>query len=122
MNAAPARVLIIDDYPQILRFIDVCLRSHGYEVVTASSGEQGLEILRTAPPDIILLDIRMPDMNGFEFMEQARQIGSWPVVAYSATPEYAGQALASGAYTFLRKPLDLQHLTAVLAELIPAGD
>jgi len=118
MAATRTRVLIIDDYPQILRFIELCLRSNGYEVVTAGSGEQGLDLLTAQPPDIILLDIRMPDMDGFQFMARARDLGQWPVVAYSATPEYAGEAMKSGAHTFLKKPLDLPQLLGVLEDLV----
>lgn len=118
MTATRARVLVIDDYPQILRFIELCLRANGYEVATAGSGEEALEHIAARPPDAILLDIRMPDMNGFQFMARAKEMGQWPVVAYSATPEYAGDALRAGATTFLRKPLDLQQLLGVLDELL----
>lgn len=121
MGSASPSILVIDDYPQILRFIVICLRSRGYSVVTASSGDEGLKKLVAGKPDVILLDIRMPDMDGFEFLEKARDLGDCPVVAYSATPEYAGKALHAGARAFLKKPLDLDRLTAVLDDLVGSG-
>lgn len=121
MTGKPSRVLIIDDYPQILRFVEICLRSRGYEVVTASSGKEALDLLGARPPDVIVLDIRMPDMDGFQFMDCARELGSWPVIAYSATPEYGEEALKSGACVFLRKPLDLTQLIEELELLTDGG-
>jgi len=115
--AANARVLVIDDYPQILRFIRLALQSRGYRVTTVGSGEEGLEKLESEPPDVILLDIRMPDMDGFEFMARAKELNDRPVIAYSATPEFAGRALKNGARAFLRKPLDLDQLVELLEEL-----
>ena len=120
MLATRARVLIVDDNPQILRFIELCLRSHDYQVVTAGSGAEGLEILASGSLDIILLDIRMPDMDGFQFMARAAEVGQWPVIAYSASPEYAAQAIEAGAVAFLSKPLDLNHLTGMLDEFAAA--
>ena len=65
--------------------------------MTAASGREGLAVLVSGKPDAVLLDIRMPDMDGFEFLKKAGDLGDCPVVAYSATPEYAGRALSAGA-------------------------
>ena len=60
----------------------------------------------------------MPDMNGFQFMDRARELGSWPVIAYSATPEFSERALEAGAEAFIPKPFELDTLLSTIDRVI----
>jgi DNA-binding response OmpR family regulator len=117
MVRAKQRVLLVDDHPKLMRFIEVALKLHGFEVATAVSGQQGLAEIRSAEPDIVLLDIRMPEMDGFEVLQRLRQFSQLPVIAYSATPEYSAEALKCGASVFLAKPFDIDRLIGLMGEL-----
>jgi two-component system, OmpR family, KDP operon response regulator KdpE len=117
MSQATRRVLLVDDHPKLMRFIEVALKLHGFEVTTAASGLQGLEKARAIEPDLMLLDIRMPDMDGLEVLRRLREFTLIPVIAYSATPEYSSQALKAGANAFLPKPFDVDHLINMIKKL-----
>ncbi|MCP4717769.1 MAG: response regulator [Deltaproteobacteria bacterium] len=73
-------ILIIDDEGTILRLLDNMLSKAGYEVITASSGKQGLDLFQSRQPDLVLLDVVMPIMDGFEVLENIRRLGTTPVV------------------------------------------
>lgn len=111
------RVLLVDDHPRLMNFVRLGLKFSGFEVITASSGQEGLDQVRSGSPEIILLDIRMPDMNGFEVLRQIRQFSLIPVIAYSATPEYSIPALEAGADAFLAKPFDIGQLVELIGKL-----
>jgi CheY-like chemotaxis protein len=103
------RVLVIDDEGDIRLLMRVMLRQAGVEVEEASSASEGLERLRTSEPDLVLLDIRLPDGDGFEILEQMKQSGQIervPVVMVSAhsTPSTRLRALAEGAAGYVTKP------------------
>jgi len=66
------KILIIDDEPDIIEFCQMALEANGYEVLSALSGESGLEIIASTPPDLILLDIMMPGMDGFEVCKRLK--------------------------------------------------
>lgn len=68
-----SKILIIDDDPTIRRLLHIMLHQEGYEVMTSSDGEAGLQLARTANPDIIICDINMPRLNGYEVLTQLRQ-------------------------------------------------
>jgi DNA-binding response OmpR family regulator len=111
------RILLVDDHPRLMNFIRLGLKYEGFEVITAGSGQEGLNAVRTDPPDIMLLDIRMPDMDGFEVLRLLREFSPMPVIAYSATPEYSTPALESGADAFLAKPFEMEQLVELIDEL-----
>jgi len=110
-------VLLIDDYPQISYFIETSLQLDGYEVMTAESGAEALRKMAENPPNLIVLDIRMPDMDGFTLLKKIRRRSDVPVIACSATPEFSAKALESGANAFLSKPIDLDKLPILIEEL-----
>ena len=72
MSAAPLRVLVIDDEPPIRKLLRVGLSAHGYQTVEASSGRSALELLREQPPDLVILDLGLPDMQGHELLRTMR--------------------------------------------------
>jgi DNA-binding response OmpR family regulator len=98
------RVLVVDDQLKVLRFIEIDLRIRGFEVVTANSGEEALALVRSARPDIMLLDIIMPGMDGLEVLRKLRVFTQLPVIAISASPGNRDDALRLGASDYINKP------------------
>lgn len=98
------RVLVVDDDPRIIRFIRASLMAHGYDVLTASNGEEALEVVKMNTPDIMLLDIRLPVKDGFQVLQELRTFSSMPVIAFSANSSVSKQALSLGANDFISKP------------------
>jgi len=108
--ARPKQVLVVEDEPMIRAVLDEALRSVGYEVTTASDGRRALALLDGLTPDVIMLDLMMPVMDGFAF--RARQLlsarlASIPVIVLSATHELESAAAVLRPHAFLRKPFDL---------------
>lgn len=112
------RVLLVDDHPKILKFLEIDLTLRGFEVFSASSGRQALEMVKTARPDIMLLDMVMPEMDGFEVLSKLRVFSQVPVIAFSASPEKQDSAIRLGADDFVPKPLDMTSLVTRINLLI----
>lgn len=111
------RVLVVDDHPKLIKFLEIDLKIHGYNVYTISSGQGCLNWVRAYEPDIVVLDMRMPEMDGFETLRRLRTFSSIPVVAYSATPEYSSRAMECGANAFIAKPFELEQLQNLIERL-----
>ena len=117
MNAAPLRVLVIDDEPPIRKLLRVGLSAHGYQIMEASSGKMALELLGGQTPDLIVLDLGLPDMQGHELLRTMRaRNDSVPIVVLSSRDDEAGkvQALDSGADDYVTKPFGMDELLARL--------
>ena len=115
MNAAPLRVLVIDDEPPIRKLLRVGLSAHGYQIMEASSGKMALEFLGGQTPDLIVLDLGLPDMQGHELLRTIRaRNDSVPIVVLSSRDDEAGkvQALDSGADDYVTKPFGMDELLA----------
>ena len=115
MSAAPLRVLVIDDEPPIRKLLRVGLSAHGYQIVEASSGKMALELLGEQPPDLIILDLGLPDMQGHELLRTMRSRNDRvPIVVLSSRDDEAGkvQALDSGADDYVTKPFGMDELLA----------
>ena len=116
---SPGKILIIDDDVYNAGFLDDCLTGKGYEVVHATSGEKGLAVLRRQDPDVILLDVMMPGMDGFQVCQQIRsdpETTHIPVLMVTALNETKERikALEVGADDFLSKPINkLELITRV---------
>jgi two-component system, NtrC family, response regulator AtoC len=110
-------VLIIDDEPGLRQTVSLILAEEGYEVQSASDGEEGLSKALELKPDIILCDVRMPRLGGIEFLERYRAAAGTGMVimmtAYGST-ELALQAMKNGAYDYLPKPFSPDQLVLVL--------
>jgi len=78
------RILVVDDEKGLVRIIRLNLEQDGFEVVEANNGTQAIDKLRTALPDLVLLDVMMPDMDGFTVLERIREVGSTPVIMLTA--------------------------------------
>ena len=116
------RVLLVDDHPKILKFLEIDLKLRGFEVISAASGRQALEMVDSAKPDIMLLDMIMPDMDGFEVLRKLRVFSQLPVIAFSASPEKQDVAMRLGANDFVPKPLDMTNLVTKINSLIRETD
>jgi putative two-component system response regulator len=104
-------ILAIDDNPVNLRTLKVCLEKH-FEVIPVKSGVEGLRVLKARAVDLILLDIEMPVMSGFDFLDELRIMPDKkfiPVIcvtAHDATPEFISTVVHAGARDFVTKPID----------------
>jgi two-component system KDP operon response regulator KdpE len=111
-------VLVVDDQPRIIKFIEIFLRLKGFNVISATSGLEALEMIRSETPDIMLLDIVMPDMDGFEVMRRLRDFSRMPVIAISASPGRRGDAEAMGANDFISKPFQTEEILVRINHLL----
>src|SRR5690606_37303060 len=111
-----ARVLVVDDEPQILRFLRPSLGAAGYDVLVASTGAEALRLSATQSPTVIVLDLGLPDMDGKEVIRQLRQWSTTPVVVLSARDREAEKiaALDLGADDYINKPFGIGELMARL--------
>jgi DNA-binding response OmpR family regulator len=109
------KILVVDDEEDILNFLELVLREKGYEVVTAASGHDALTRAQLEKPDLVLLDIMMPQMDGWEVLKLLRiddETASIPVAMLSARTEARDrvQGLQEGAIDYICKPFSLQEL------------
>ena len=124
MNKPPnTRILVVDDEPQNIRLLQIRLQADGYTVLAANSGQEALELVQAEAPDLILLDIMMPGMNGFEVCQQLRAEESTqfiPVVMVTALAEKEDRirAIEAGADDFISKPFDSHEVLARVRSLV----
>ena len=117
-------VLIVDDDERLREYVRVNLEMEGYTVQEAGSAEEGMEVLDTLRPDLVLLDVMMPQVDGWEMLQRMHDrhgVGSIPVVMFSGKVDEgaAGQAEERGAQGFIGKPFDPQELIAQTKQLLP---
>ena len=110
------RVLVVDDEPQILRFLRPALEASGYQVLHAVAGREALRLIANSSPDIIVLDLGLPDMDGKEVLAEARKFTSVPILILSARDREAEKiaALDLGADDYVEKPFAIGELLARL--------
>ena len=111
--AARSRILVVDDEPSMREMLRIVLRRDGYDVIIAQNGNDGIERLRTEPFDLLLSDIRMPDVNGVEVLRAAKQINpdilAFMMTAFAST-ETAVEAMRLGALDYFTKPFSMDEL------------
>ncbi|GAA2251910.1 response regulator [Streptomyces amakusaensis] len=110
------RVLVVDDEPQLVRALEINLRARRYEVDAAPDGATALRIAAEAHPDIVLLDLGLPDIDGVEVIRRLRRWSRVPIIVVSArrTSEEKIEALDAGADDYLTKPFGMDELVARL--------
>jgi DNA-binding response OmpR family regulator len=113
-------VLTIDDDADITELLSIILRSHGFDVITSNNSEEGLQLIRAKSPDVVMLDLMMPDINGWDMCKTIRTFSQVPIVVLSALsdPVLAAKVLDSGADDFIVKPVPSAVLTAHLNKLV----
>ena len=121
-------VLVVDDEPQILRVMRASLPIRGYEVLTASSGKEALDQLSKQVPDLVILDLAMPEMSGLEVCRRVREFSTVPIIILSAKGSESDKvaALDLGADDYVTKPFGMDELLAraraVLRRLATTND
>src|SRR5581483_7676056 len=126
-NDKTTRVLVVDDEPQILRVLRRSLESNGYEVLTAPEAATALDVLRTTPLQMVITDLRMPDMDGVELCREIRKTSGMPILIISVKGEEETKvrALDAGADDYVTKPFGIEELMArvrALTRRVPAPD
>lgn len=114
------KILVVDDEPRICEVLRMTLESDGYETGTADSGESALEALREFRPNLVFLDIRMPDMDGIQCLRRIKEISpEVEVIMISgfATTDMARRSLEIGAFDYINKPLSFDHVRAVVRQI-----
>ena len=120
-TTARPHVLVIDDEPNIRDLVQAALRFHGFEVSTAGSGEEGLALARSERPDLILLDVLLPDISGFDVCRRLRdEDDDVPVIYLTArdTPSDTVTGLSLGGDDYVTKPFSLEALIARVRALL----
>jgi two-component system KDP operon response regulator KdpE len=116
MTQSPPTILIIEDEEPIRKFLRVSLGGHGYRLVEAATGESGLLQAATAQPDLIILDLGLPDMDGVDLTRRVREWSKIPIIIVSARGKEQDKvnALDAGADDYLTKPFSIGELLARL--------
>lgn len=117
------QILVVDDLADNLFLLQTLLETEGYRVETADNGELALKKLQKSPPDLVLLDVMMPDMTGYEVTQKIRQhseLSSIPILLITAHDEAnVAQGLAVGADDFIHKPVDFDQLINRIQSFLP---
>ena len=108
------RILIVDDEARIVRFVTMNLELEGFQVIEASSGLEALERVRKDMPDLVLLDVMMPELDGFETLRMLREISDVPVIMLTVRSDEADivRGLSLGADDYVTKPFSIRELTS----------
>ncbi len=127
MHVTRKKVLIVDDNPMNLKLLQIALNNRDLDIVSAGSAEDALALIDKTPPDLILLDIRLPGMDGLELSRrlrarpETRSVGIFAVTAY-ASPEEEERAFAAGCDRFIRKPINTRTLPKMVTRFLDAAD
>lgn len=115
-----ARILVVDDEPQIRRSLQVSLEEKGYSVFLADDGEKALHLLTDRPPDVIVMDLLMPGMDGIELTQRIRARSTVPIIFVSAIGEERKkvEALEIGADDYVTKPFGMEELLARIRSVL----
>jgi DNA-binding response OmpR family regulator len=117
------RILIVDDEPDVLRLVALRLKKSGYEVLTASDGKTGLDMINSEKPDLVLLDLRLPNMDGIDVCKHAKSdeaLKDIPIILFTATAdvEVAETAKETGANDYIVKPFEPNELLEKISNIV----
>ncbi|MFZ3150839.1 MAG: response regulator transcription factor [Anaerolineaceae bacterium] len=117
------RILVVDDEKGLVKVIRLNLEQDGFEVVEANNGAQAMDKLRATLPDLVLLDVMMPDMDGFEVLGMIREVGNTPVIMLTAKGEENDKVhgLELGADDYVTKPFSPRELTSRIRAVLRRG-
>jgi two-component system KDP operon response regulator KdpE len=116
VNPPRANLLVIEDDPQIQRFLATALEAHGYALIAATTGNEGVQLAATRQPDMLIVDLGLPDMSGLEVIQRVREWFTRPIIVLSARDKETDKvaALDLGADDYLTKPFGIGELLARL--------
>ncbi len=112
------RVLVIDDDPKVLHFVTLALSVAGYDVTTTHDGEKGLELADSFKPDIVLLDMVMYPLSGFDVLTRLRERSDIPILMFTARADIEAFATREGASGFISKPFRAEQLVRKIQEIL----
>jgi len=114
MSAEKPNILVVDDEPQITRVLKTALSSRGYAIRTAADGDEAVQMMREWPPDLLITDLRMPNMDGLALCKHVRSRSQLPIIVLSVKGEEQTkvQALDAGADDYVTKPFNMNELLA----------
>lgn len=114
------QILVIDDDKAITELMSMLLKTHGFDVITSNSGTEGVQLARTKTPNAILLDLMMPDLDGWQVCKSIRAFSNAPILVLSAIndPRMVASVLDSGADDFLVKPVPSSVLVAHVRKMV----
>jgi CheY-like chemotaxis protein len=121
MRSGP-RVLVVDDDLSVREYVRASLELEGYLVSDAGSADEGMRVVEEEAPDLILLDVMMPNVDGWELLRRIHErhgVGSIPVLMFSGVVNAADEAQSRGAQGFVRKPFDPDELVAQAKQIVP---
>jgi len=123
----PSRILIVDDEPSIVISLEYLMRREGFEVAVAADGEAALAAVAARPPDLVILDVMMPKLNGFEVCQRLRAEPAWRGVRVLMLTAKGREAelqkgLSLGADAYVTKPFSTRDLVAEVRRLLAAGE
>jgi len=126
MDRRPAKVLVVEDHPDLLQFLDLVLTRHGWDVITSSSGREALDKLKYTSPRLILLDMWMPGMDGFElarFLKRCPHYRDIPILAVTGLSSFDSRELCleAGCDDYIAKPFTLADLRDRITRLLSRG-
>lgn len=118
-----SKILVVDDEKGLVRIIRLNLEHDGFEVVEANNGAQAMDKLRATLPDLVLLDVMMPDLDGFTVLKMIREVGSTPVIMLTAKGEENDKVrgLEMGADDYVTKPFSPRELTSRIRAVLRRG-
>ena len=118
--SSTTHILIIDDETQIRKLLDIALRAQGYKTILAENGQKGLELLALQGADLIILDLGLPDLDGFDVLEELRTWSKTPVIVLSVRADEVEKVklLDAGANDYVTKPFSVQELMARIRVLL----
>ncbi len=119
-TSSMTNILIIDDENQIRKFLDIALRAQGYKTLLAENGQKGLELLALQGADLVILDLGLPDLDGFEVLSELREWSNVPVIVLSVRSDELEKVklLDAGANDYVTKPFSIQELMARIRVLL----
>jgi DNA-binding response OmpR family regulator len=115
------KILVVDDDPVELRLLESRLTANGYEVILAHDGYEGLEVLKKESADLIVLDVEMPEMNGYTFLLEMKKIEAYkniPVIVLTAHEENRPIFARRGILNYMVKPVNFEKLLTLITSLI----
>ncbi len=118
-------VLLVDDEPDIVEILEMVLREEEMDVFTSKSGREALDVLRNRKVDVVVSDIRMPDLTGVELLRQAKQVSpqtAFVMMTAFASTETAIEALQHGAFDYLTKPFKMEELKSIVLQALRRRD
>jgi len=123
----PSRILIVDDEPSIVISLEYLMKREGYEVAVAGDGEAALAAVAARPPDLVILDVMMPKLNGFEVCRRLRAEPAWRgvrilMLTAKGRESELHKGLSLGADAYVTKPFSTRELVAEVRRLLAAGE